>query len=164
MLVMRGAPALSAFRHDKLLSSITARVPAVTDIYAEFVHFADLSTELNAEQVAVLERILRYGPKADVQTPASQPMLVVPRPGTISPWSSKATDIVHNCGLSEISRIERGVAYYLTTSAALSANELALVEAEIHDRMVESVLSNIEEAESLFSHEQPREMGRVDTL
>lgn len=164
MLVMRGAPALSAFRHDKLLSSITARVPAVTDIYAEFVHFADLSTELNAEQLAVLERILRYGPKAELQTPASQPMLVVPRPGTISPWSSKATDIVHNCGLSQISRIERGVAYYITTSTALSVNELALVEAEIHDRMVESVLSKIEDAESLFSHEQPREMGRVDIL
>ena len=81
MLALRGAPALSAFRHDKLLSLIQSEVPAVTALYGEFMHFADLSAPLTDEQQSVLDRILRYGPKAEVQEPNGQLMLVVPRPG-----------------------------------------------------------------------------------
>ena len=106
MLVLRGAPALSAFRHAKLFNAVSQKVPSVTGLYAEFVHFADMNSELSSEKHSTLERILRYGPKADQQDPKGTLILVVPRPGTISPWSSKATDIVHNCGLDAIDRIE----------------------------------------------------------
>ncbi|MCP4596816.1 phosphoribosylformylglycinamidine synthase [Neptuniibacter sp.] len=164
MLALRGAPALSAFRHEKLLSVIQSKVPSVTGLYAEFMHFSDLAQALSDEQQKILERILRYGPKADVQEPNGQLFLVVPRPGTISPWSSKATDIAHNCGLSAIKRLERGIAYYVQTSADLGDAELNAIQAELFDRMVEAVLPSIDDAAQLFVEEQPQPLTTVDIL
>lgn len=164
MLVLRGSPALSAFRHAKLLAAVKARVASVTDIYAEYVHFADLSRELSVDESQVLNRLLKYGPKSEVQDPKGRMQMVVPRPGTISPWSSKATDIAHNCGLEVISRLERGVVYYIDSREALTETELDLVATQLHDRMVEVVFDDLEKSQALFSHEQPREMTRVEIL
>ena len=164
MLALRGAPALSAFRHDKLLSLIQSEVPAVTALYGEFMHFADLAAPLTDEQQSVLDRILRYGPKAEVQEPSGQLMLVVPRPGTISPWSSKATDIAHNCGLNAIKRLERGVAYYIQASSPLDQAAQDKVMAIVHDRMVEAVLPAIDQAQTLFREDEPAPLTTVDVL
>ena len=164
MLVLRGAPALSAFRHAKLLNAVCTKVPAVTGLYAEYVHFVDAASALSPRQSDILDKILRYGPKAEQKPSSGHLMLVVPRPGTISPWSSKATDIVHNCGLSSIDRIERGIAYYVDSQSELSESEVQLAQSVLHDRMVESVLPRLEEAATLFNHDQPREMSRVDVL
>ncbi|EAR60822.1 phosphoribosylformylglycinamidine synthase [Neptuniibacter caesariensis] len=164
MLALRGAPALSAFRHEKLLSGIQSKVSAVTGLYAEFMHFSDLSQALSEEQTQVLERILRYGPKAEAKEPNGKLFLVVPRPGTISPWSSKATDIAHNCGLDAIKRLERGIAYYVEVSGELSDEACQQITAELHDRMVEAVLPSIDEAEKLFSEEEPKPLTTVDIL
>jgi phosphoribosylformylglycinamidine synthase len=164
MLALRGAPALSAFRHEKLLSGIQSKVPAVTGLYAEFMHFFDQSQALSENQQQVLERILRYGPKAEAQEPSGQLFLVVPRPGTISPWSSKATDIAHNCGLASIKRLERGIAYYVNASSALSASDVDAVKAVLYDRMVETVLSSIDDAAALFIEESPKPLTTVDIL
>ena len=163
MLKLRGAPALSAFRTRKLLTALQAAVPAVKDVYAEFVHFADLSASLNDDQQSVLDRILRYGPKADVKEPSGTLFLIVPRPGTISPWASKATDIAHNCGLEAIERIERGIAYYVQADN-LSADESNQVVALLHDRMTQAVLNDLDGASCLFSQEAPRAMTSVDIL
>jgi len=164
MLVLRGAPALSAFRHAKLLANVQAQVATVTDLYAEYIHFAEVTSELSAQESEVLGRLLRYGPKAQVQEPEGTLQLVVPRPGTISPWSSKATDIAHNCGLNSVNRLERGIAYYISSSSALSADELAVISAQLHDRMVEVVFADLQQGASLFSHEEPRQMTRVEIL
>jgi len=93
-------------------------------------------------------------------------LLVVPRPGTISPWSSKATDIAHNCGLSEIHRIERGTAYYFSEAggATLGEHQLSLLKPLIHDRMVEQVMDNLDDAEALFMQTEPAPMTMVDIL
>lgn len=80
MLVMRGAPALSAFRHDKLLSALQAVIPTVTDVYGEFYHFADISEPLTEEEQSVLTRILKYGPKSEVKEPAGLPSWWFPVP------------------------------------------------------------------------------------
>ncbi|WP_370218651.1 hypothetical protein, partial [Thalassolituus sp.] len=90
MLELRGAPALSSFRQNKILNKLQNAVPGVTSVYAEFMHFAELSEDLNDNERLVLERILRYGPKAEQKDGAGELFLVVPRFGTISPWSSKA--------------------------------------------------------------------------
>ncbi|WP_067867734.1 phosphoribosylformylglycinamidine synthase [Neptuniibacter marinus] len=164
MLALRGAPALSAFRHEKLLSGIQSKVPAVTGLYAEFMHFFDQSQALSENQQQVLERILRYGPKAEAQDPSGKLFLVVPRPGTISPWSSKATDIAHNCGLTSVKRLERGIAYYVSTSSDLSDTDFDLVKSELFDRMVEAVLPSIDDAASLFIEEAPKPLTVVDIL
>jgi phosphoribosylformylglycinamidine synthase len=159
---LRGAPALSDFRRHKLLARVQAAVPAVTGLYAEFMHFAELAAELDADQHQVLERLLRYGSSVAVEEPAGTLFLVVPRFGTISPWSSKATDIAHNCGLAAVSRIERGVAYYV--AGELDANARQQVAAMLHDRMTELVLDDVQGAEGLFAHTQPKPFSRVDIL
>lgn len=164
MLALRGAPALSAFRHEKLLSVLQSKIPAVTGLYAEFMHFSDLSQALSEDQQQILERILRYGPKAEVQEPSGQLFLVVPRPGTISPWSSKATDIAHNCGLECIKRLERGIAYYVQSASPLSDADQQVIADQLFDRMVEAVLTSIDAAADLFVEEQPKPLTTVDIL
>ncbi|MCF6754534.1 phosphoribosylformylglycinamidine synthase [Pseudomonas stutzeri] len=162
MLILRGAPALSAFRHGKLLAQLTEKVPAVSGLYAEFAHFAEVSGALGAEEQQVLTRLLKYGPSVPMQEPAGRLFLVVPRFGTISPWSSKASDIAHNCSLEKIQRLERGIAYYV--QGELSDSDAELVAAALHDRMTQLVLGRFEEAANLFSHAQPKPLTAVDVL
>ncbi|WP_299587211.1 phosphoribosylformylglycinamidine synthase [uncultured Microbulbifer sp.] len=162
MLVLRGAPALSKFRHKKLLNQLRALQPTIDDLYAEFVHFAD-SDALDNKEMALLERLLQYGPTEEKHAPKGELILVVPRPGTISPWSSKATDIAHNAGLTQIHRLERGVAYYLSGVVFDEAERQALASL-LHDRMVEMVFSDLEQAEQLFVEEAPRPLRGVDIL
>ncbi|WP_444889663.1 phosphoribosylformylglycinamidine synthase [Microbulbifer sp. DLAB2-AA] len=162
MLVLRGAPALSKFRHKKLLNQLRALLPTIDDLYAEFVHFAD-SDALDNKEMALLERLLQYGPSEEKHQPKGELILVVPRPGTISPWSSKATDIAHNAGLTQIHRLERGVAYYLS-GVELSEAERQALASQLHDRMVEVVFTELEQAEQLFVEEEPRPLRGVDIL
>ena len=109
MLRLRGSAALSPFRLEKLLNQLRSRVPEIARIAAEFVHFAELEQRLDRAELKVLERLLAYGPRSQPVETEGQMRLVVPRKGTISPWSSKATDIAHNCGLGKIRRLERGI-------------------------------------------------------
>ncbi|WP_407363046.1 phosphoribosylformylglycinamidine synthase [Pseudomonas luteola] len=162
MLILRGAPALSSFRHGKLLDQLTRKVPGVSGLYAELAHFAEVVGTLTAEEEHVLERLLKYGPSVPVQEPVGRLFLVVPRFGTISPWSSKATDIAHNCGLAKVERIERGVAYYI--AGDLSDADVQAVAATLHDRMTQLVLGGLDEAEALFSHATPKPLTVIDIL
>ncbi len=167
MLQLRGAAALSSFRLNKLLASARRAVPRLAAIGTEYVHFVDLEFALDHDHRRVLERLLRYGPRDDVPSAAEgQVLLVVPRLGTISPWSSKATDIAHNCGLSEIRRIERGVLYRFASADGrpLTDHELALLWPLIHDRMTERVLDDLDEAEGLFLQAEPAPLRSVDLL
>lgn len=162
MLILRGAPALSAFRHGKLLEQLTSKVPAVTGLYAEFAHFADVTGVLNADEEKVLARLLKYGPSVPVQEPSGKLFLTIPRFGTISPWSSKASDIARNCGLAKVQRLERGIAYYI--SGELNEADSAAVAALLHDRMTQLVLNALEDAAALFSHAEPKPLTAVDVL
>ncbi|MEP3349346.1 MAG: phosphoribosylformylglycinamidine synthase [Marinomonas sp.] len=166
MLTLHGSAALSAFRKAKLLANMQASVTTVTDVDAQFLHFVELvdNQTLTVEQDAVLQRALAYGPKTSQVSSSDQSVLVVPRLGTISPWSSKATDILHNCGLDNISRVERGVEYFIHSSQSLTTEELDLLSAMLHDRMTESVLPALSDAISMFSHAEPAPMTSVDVL
>ncbi|MGD8932846.1 MAG: hypothetical protein PVI52_09775, partial [Chromatiales bacterium] len=119
MLILRGAPALSEFRLHKLTQRLEQALSQPLGVYAEFIHFAELEQSLSEAERAVLEAILRYGPQRQQREPAGTLLLTVPRPGTISPWSSKATDIAHHCGLTSVKRLERGIAYYILCDAEL---------------------------------------------
>src|SRR5262245_40655292 len=111
MLTLRGSPALSPFRLSKLLQDLTAAGLPVRALNAEFVHVAEVNGELDSSERAVLEKLLTYGPSRAATSIRGLQQIVAPRPGTISPWSSKATDIAHICGLAKVKRIERVVAY-----------------------------------------------------
>jgi hypothetical protein len=108
----------------------------------------------------VLDRLLHYGPRVEEHALAGRRLLVVPRIGTISPWSSKATDVAHNCGLAKVRRIERGIWY----TVAGDVSDPAGLRAAIHDRMTESVLEREEDAVRLFRHADPQPLATVDVL
>ncbi|MDP6189654.1 MAG: phosphoribosylformylglycinamidine synthase, partial [Gammaproteobacteria bacterium] len=162
MLTLRGAPALSEFRQQRLLAELQAQIPAVTGVYGEFMHFVKLHAELTANEQQVLESILQYGPSAQREDTTDLMLLVVPRLGTISPWSSKASDIAHNCGLAKVERLERGIAYYVR--GELSGTEVEQAAAVLYDRMVEQVLPNLQAAAGLFDQTEPAPLSRVDIL
>ncbi|AXQ15399.1 phosphoribosylformylglycinamidine synthase [Shewanella algae] len=163
MEIIRGAPALSAFRVQKLMQACEAAQLPVKQIYAEYVHLAYLSEALNPDDQAQLSKILTYGPAIESHEPQGTLLFVTPRPGTISPWSSKATDIAQNCGLKQVKRLERGLAYYVE-SDALSSEQLKSLKALLHDRMMEVVLDSFEVADVLFARTEPKPFVSVNIL
>lgn len=163
MKILRGSPALSAFRITKLLSVCQEQQLPVNDIYAEYVHFAEINASLSDVDSAKLQQLLKYGPSLAEHEPQGTLLLVTPRPGTISPWSSKATDIAHNCGLSQVVRLERGLAYYIQ-SDEMSGAQWQILSSLLHDRMMETVFTQLEQAEKLFSRQQPVPLKRIDIL
>jgi len=163
VLTLPGAIALSAFRVEKLLASLPGALAREVAIDTRFVHFAALCAPLDAGETQVLEKLLTYGTAAQ-GAPRGTLLLVLPRFGTVSPWSSKATDIARNCGLAKVLRLERGIAYYArrTDSAPLSGDDRAALERAIHDRMTETVVTDLAEAHKLFAHARPQPLATVD--
>jgi phosphoribosylformylglycinamidine synthase len=160
ILKLRGARALSEFRRDKLVPRLNERHPGAREVAAEFWHFVETEGELRGEERGLLERLLDYGERLPDAPPRGELFLVVPRIGTISSWSSKATDIARSCGLAGVKRIERGIAYHVALPEASGARRAALA-ALLHDRMTESVLGSLDEAGELFRHVAPRPLGHV---
>lgn len=163
---LRGSSALSPFRQQKLISKLREYIPALANISVQYIHFIDAEPPLTAEQQHLLLQLLNYGPAASDPEPDGQLILVTPRCGTISPWSSKATDIVHGCGLEDIHRIERGTAFFLSKSDGrpLTEEELARAATALHDRMTESVFYSMEDAEGLFYQETPASLSTIDVI
>ncbi len=162
VLKLRGPVALSGFRVARLLALLQKVDASVRGIRAEYWHFVELGRPLQDDEALLLERLLRYGDPAPGESPGQKRgalLLVVPRIGTISPWSSKATDIARNCGLAPVSRIERGIAYRL--EGGTPQDMRPALAALLHDRMTEAVLASLEEADGLFRHVPPRALGRV---
>ena len=163
MLRFRGSPALSPFRLKKLLAVLRQQVPAITDVYAEFIHFVD--GRLTTHDREILDRLLHYGSSTPQRHLSGEPIfLVTPRHGAISPWSSKATDIAHNCGLSHVRRIERGVAFYLESTQALTAPDLSRLQPLLHDRMTEAALTLSDDPTMLFTQSEPASLTTVDLI
>ncbi|TMM47078.1 phosphoribosylformylglycinamidine synthase [Colwellia ponticola] len=161
---LRGAPALSDFRVEKLLAQCEQLQLPVIDIYAEFAHFAQLNQALSTDEENVLQQLLTYGPTIEEHQPSGLFLLVTPRPGTISPWSSKSTDIAHNCGLNKVVRLERGIAYYVSLSSdtKLSKAQEIQLNALLHDRMMETIFNDFEQASSLFASSEPGKLTVID--
>ena len=168
LLTLRGRNALSAFRVTKLLTALAAENPAhaIADVAATFWHFVATERELSASESAALERILTYGPADHGAADEGPLLLVVPRLGTISPWSSKATDIARNCGLSAVTRIERGVAFRVRArdGTTLPERDRTALLPLIHDRMTETVLTDFGQAAQLFAHVSPRPLTTIPLL
>src|ERR1700722_14068882 len=158
MLELQGRAALSIFRIKKLLGRLQALEPRIQALRSWYVHFID-TMPLDQAQQQLLTQLLTYGPALPSAAAAAgvptQALLVVPRAGTISPWSSKATDIAQVCGLKLVRRIERGIRYELDVSRELDSSGLLRVSAALFDRMTEMVIATAGEAERLFAHHPP---------
>jgi phosphoribosylformylglycinamidine synthase len=165
MEVLAGATALSGFRIAKLLERLSAVEPRIEAIRARFVHWVDVERPLTAPERALLGALLTYGPRDAAGPPEAAlrdaQIFVVPRPGTISPWSSKATDIAQVCGLTAVRRIERGTAYQLVGAAALTADRVAAVAPLLLDRMVEAALFEVRAGAILFEQGTPRPLRSI---
>jgi len=162
ILRLPGPPALSTFRIEKLLTQLQAIVPAVAGVTARYEHIADLTTDLSPEEAQVLQELLHYGPAYDVAAQPGKSILIVPRLGTISPWSSKATDIANNCGLAKVRRIERGMV--ITVAGDLTDEQITQLLPVLHDRMTEAVLPDDAGVAKLFATHEPTPMQHVAVL
>ena len=154
VLQLRGPRALSESRLARLAASLKRVDPAAGSVAAEYRYFVETAGELPGAELRVLERLLDDGSPPAPPARGGKPYLVVPRLGTISPWSSKATDIAHNCGLASVRRIERGVLFHVDSSRP------GIVPL-LHDSMTQTVLRSEDEAGKLFERVPPRPLQYI---
>ncbi len=159
MLTLGGGPALSGFRRQRLLARLRAVEPAVVALQADHAHFVDADA-LSEVDAASLRALLSYGLEPQSPERRGASLLVVPRIGTRSPWSSKATDIVHNCGIAGVRAVERGVRYTFEGEGI----DLARLAPLLHDRMTESVIHDLEAGFDLFVQRSPAPLRTVPVL
>ena len=157
---LNGARALSDFRAARVLAALQRVSSVIAAVSGRFVHFVHASRELTKAEEERLASLLTYGDAAE-DVRADLAFMVVPRLGTISPWASKATDIVKNCGIEGVLRVERGTVYSLALKAPLTEEEAAQAAGVLHDRMTESVVARDIPAENLFVELEGRPMATV---
>ena len=170
MQVMFGASALSSFNNSKLLKILQSKISSIDVIDASYVHLLDTTQALNEEQVDIVSSLLSYGTAHsssiadDVAADMTLERIVTPRPGTISPWSSKATDIILNCGLTSIRRVERAIQFKIAVTKKLSGAQLLELDSLLHDRMTQTVMGDIAASVVLFRTAQPKPVLSVDLI
>ncbi|MFM7658913.1 MAG: phosphoribosylformylglycinamidine synthase, partial [Burkholderiaceae bacterium] len=170
MLILPGSNALSAFRVQRLLTQLKEIEPAISAVSGRFLHFVDSAIAFTEQDTQQLSAMLTYGEPFEGQIEGEQ-FIVLPRFGTISPWASKATDIAHNCGMAQIHRIERGIAYgaqlksgLLGKAKALDSDKANAVAALLHDRMTETVVRKPDQAQALFDALSPQPLAFIDIV
>jgi phosphoribosylformylglycinamidine synthase len=164
MFSLFGAPAQSQFRLDHSLRALQRQDKRVTGLSSRWLHFIDEARPLVDSELGVLGKLLTYGPRTAFREEQGQRVLVTPRVGTESPWSSKATDIVHVCGLDAVRRVERGTVYFIQCTAALEEVQLRRLAAHLHDRMTESVWIETTVPDDLFHVGAPPRPLRIVKL
>ncbi|NNM61513.1 MAG: phosphoribosylformylglycinamidine synthase [Steroidobacteraceae bacterium] len=169
MIEFPGAEALSPFRLEELLRALGLRQPTVLSVSAETVHYVDAEDSIEDADRTLLARLLNYGSRAP-RPPGPPPgagggaeetLIVMPRFGTVSPWSSKATDIAHVCGLVRVRRIERGTRYRLRLRRRLAQADFGVLAPLLHDRMTESLWLAAHPPEDYFRAAAPRPLRTV---
>jgi len=188
MLVLSGSSALSQPKLQKLLSSIQTKTNIVS-IDAVHLHLVQpISTsalatlsDSSSPQRAILDRLLAYGDNEQLPGTISAVssaligksvekgkivVFVLPRPGSISPWSSKATDIAKLCNLSEyVQRVERGCVFVLSTNGEeISEEELTAFGHLLHDRMTQILSKVAPKEEQIFTHNDAKPLRVVELL
>lgn len=169
MLIFRGATALSDFRLSRLSSQLAEQQISLGNCETNYLYFVEVKNPLNQLQIDHLIQL--FEANAVMSFPADnaaenflQGQIVIPRIGTISPWSSKATDIIHSCGLSEVVRAERGILYHCEFASALNAEQQAFFVKLIHDRMMEEVVEDYARLTEIFAQQDPKPLKTVDLL
>ncbi|CAG9164298.1 phosphoribosylformylglycinamidine synthase [Cupriavidus pampae] len=163
-----GPLALSAFRQQRLLTALKQIDADIESVHGQFVHFVDANAPLSTDDAARIGALLTYGAPFAAQTEGDR-FVVIPRFGTISPWASKATDIAHNCGLTHVHRIERGIEItvickkgLLRGRKTLDADTRAAVAAHLFDRMTETVVATRDDAAGLFQELPAKPLQFID--
>ncbi|RPE79565.1 phosphoribosylformylglycinamidine synthase [Vulcaniibacterium tengchongense] len=158
MIVLEGAPALSPFRLERLQARLQALHSPLRLLGAWPVYWVEAEAGARPDEAA-LRRILQAGPSAAARAEGAVSRYVTPRLGTLSPWASKATELLRGAGLP-IRRVERGLRYDLAGWPAAGAVQAALVRA-LHDPMTQSVLDDRDAGAALFAAPARGELERV---
>ncbi|WP_407275278.1 phosphoribosylformylglycinamidine synthase [Halothiobacillus sp. DCM-1] len=166
MQIFFGNAAFSAFRLAKKHAAVREIAPSVTLQAARFVHLVQLQPGATLDEAHThrLHTLFDYGAEQPDWPDAAVSLIVTPRVGTRSPWSSKASDIVALCGIDAVARVERGIEYALTGLDPLDQAGLDAIAAVLHDRMTESVFKSWGKAEALFTTAEPAPLNRVPVL
>ena len=164
MLELAGQPALSDFRLTKLLESLQRAEARVKSVNARYCYFVALNSPLSAERKKRLNALLLSGEKVGGLGRSPTKVYALPRPGTTSPWSSKATDIALACGLDAIDRIERGICYGLQFKGTVSESDVKELGTLLHDRMTEAIFSDGDDAAELFAVHDPARVATIKVL
>lgn len=161
----RGIAAFSDFRLDKKLVSLKQAISDIDSLQTEYIHFVQADETLTDREEQHLQSLLQYGQRIP-PVDSNHLLLVIPRPGTISPWSSKATDIARNCGLHKIQRVERGVIWHISLpqTCRFTDDVIAAIKPLVHDRMTEAVFHSIDDAAVLFRSTEPAALATIDIL
>ena len=154
MFVLCGDSALSAFRVQQLLDRCRQSKLDVSGVHTSYLYLLD--SEPTAAMKGRLQNLLGVGDTASF----AADFVVAPRLGTISPWSSKATDILRNCGV-ECDRIERAIGWQL--EGEVNHRDKTL-QALVHDRMTESVFDSLDDVAHLFVQQVPSDLATVDVI
>ncbi|MBT8103478.1 MAG: phosphoribosylformylglycinamidine synthase, partial [Gammaproteobacteria bacterium] len=161
MLELPGQSALSDFRLTKLTRALQAADERVKSVAARFVYLVDTNAGLSKEDRSRLDALLLSGDKPGKLGKAARTLYVVPRPGTISPWSSKATDIARACDIDSVERIERGICYGISFRAKVDDDDVQALSHLLFDRMTEAVFDSAASAEALFASHEPARVAIV---
>ena len=161
MLELPGQAALSDFRLAKLTRSLQRVDERVASLEARFAYFVSTSSSLSAEEKKRLDALLLSGEKPATFSRGVKSLSVVPRPGTISPWSAKATDIVRACDSEAVDRVERGVCYGIRFFGKVSDDDALALGHLLFDRMTEAVFRDAAGVEALFEEHEPAPVGMV---
>ena len=156
------------FKQAKLLVSLQTICPELLAISARYIHLFDVAESLSVSDQHTLSLLLEYGEPYEEEEASDETShfecLVVPRLGTISPWSSKATDILQNCGLTQVRRVERGSLFRLCFAGTVEETVASALQSQLHDRMTQTVLPGVEHAAAMFVSSEPQPLKSVDLL
>ncbi len=161
MLELPGQAALSNFRLAKLTRSLQHADERVVSVEARFAYFISTHGRLTQEDRARLDALLLSGDKPGALSRGAKTLYVVPRPGTISPWSSKATDIVKACDIDPVDRVERGICYGIRFKGKVADADVLALGHLLFDRMTEAVFPDAKGVEPIFATHDP---APVDTI
>ena len=164
VICIDGQQALSDFRIRKLNEILSIIDSSIKINDAAFRYYIQLSGSLDQENMTRLSALLLSGEPTIKRNNQSSQVNVVPRIGTISSWSSKATDITRACGISMVTRLERGICFTYETKEVLSIDQVKEVERVLHDRMTESILHKDIKLKELFTTHAPQPLINIDLL
>ncbi|MGK0297375.1 MAG: phosphoribosylformylglycinamidine synthase [Gammaproteobacteria bacterium] len=166
MFVVRGGSALSNFRLEKKLASLKAICSQVTSVTSVYIYLVDIASELNDREIKMVEVLVHANNEDILPHDTLNDFIIIPRPGTISPWSSKATDIFHHCGLVNVNRVERGISCCIEFESSYQPDieTISRLKLQIHDRMTQVVIDHISLANNLFQSGAPRPLQHIDII
>ncbi len=160
--MLPGPTALTAFEAARLAAKLRAIDAGVTAVEASYLYLLLLRNE---SESGIDHQRLAELLGAGVESAAGQRVWIAPRLGTQSPWSSKATDILHNTGFGAIERIERARVVRIISSHEAGVTDLRALAGTLHDRMTESVFfESAGELQALFAPREQKELGHIDVL